>query len=361
MASLFYRKDCKCWYIRIKVNGKWKKLRGHPNKQTALKLLAKAVLRHDEPQYRQADENLTLYQFAENEYLPWAKAGHKAKRTVVREELAIRTWVETVGDTKLVDINRRIAERFRTNRLGTVSARTVNHDVGVISFVLNKAVEWELLKVNPLVGLKRLPENKKTPRWLTSEEITALMDVAHDELRAVLLVLLNTGLRRGELSRLEWSDVDLNQRVLHVRHKDEGHTKSRRERVVDLNDIAVEAFRHHKLDMKRRFGTVPRKVFLSQRGLPLGNSLLNQVKRVYARAGIEGAVVHSLRHTFGSQAVMSGVPLTTVKEWMGHSDISTTMVYVHVDRTHRREAINRFNLGGTERHGKVVNLNTKVG
>jgi len=360
MASLFYRKDCKCWYIRIKVNGRWKKLPAHPNKQTAQKMMAKAILEneHDRPV---VDSNITLHQFADGEYLPWAQAGHKAKNTVKREKLAIRTWIDVIGDSRLLDINRRRAERFRTQRLKTVSPRTVNHDVGVISFILNKAVEWELLSANPLTGLKRLPENKKNPRWLTSEEIQAVMKMVPDRLRAVLLTFLNTGIRRSELERLEWSDIDLEQRVLMVKHKGDEHTKSRKERVVDLNDIAVETFRHHRQEMKAKFRRLPQRVFVTERGTPMKNNLLRDVKAVYKSAGIEGAVIHSLRHTFGSQAMMNGVPLATVKEWMGHADVQTTMVYVHVDRNHKREAINRFNLGAPMPQGNVVPMTARNG
>ena len=73
-------------------------------------------------------------------------------------------------------------------------------------------------------------------------------------------------------------------------------------------------------------------------------------------AGIESATVHTHRHTFGAHAAMAGVPMPTLKERMGHADIKTTMVYVHVDRQHQAEAVNRISLGTPRREANVVPL-----
>jgi integrase len=364
MATLFYRKDREEYWAHVMVNGRRVRRKLHSNKREAEQRLAKLLLElRGSQRTTQTDDQLTLGDFIEQDYLPWARA-HKATATVKREELAMKTWTGVVGDGPMATITRRQAERYRTARRITpskrtgrpLSARSINHDVGVISFVLGKAVEWEILANNSLIGLKRLPENKKAPRWLTSEEVDALMDVLPDRLRAVVVTALNTGLRRGELRRLQWSDVDLQRRVLMVRHKGEEHTKSRKERVVDLNDVAVETLRLHRVATRRTFGKVPVAVFVTEDGTAIGNNLLRDLKAVYKLAGIEAANVHTLRHTFGAHAAMAGVPMPTLKELMGHADIKTTMVYVHVDRQHQAEAVNRISLGTPRREANVVPL-----
>ena len=182
------------------------------------------------------------------------------------------------------------------------------------------------------------------------------MAVAPLWLAAVLLVFLNVGLRRGELIRLEWSDVDLVARTLMVRHKGEVTTKSRRERVVDLNDLVVTTLREHRREMRTRLRSLPEHVFVTERGTPLGNNLNRAIGRVHRKAGIEGANVHSLRHTFGAQAVMAGVDLPTLQSLMGHSSITTTMIYAHVDRRHQAAAVNRLALGAPRPSADVASL-----
>lgn len=191
---------------------------------------------------------------------------------------------------------------------------------------------------------------------MTSEEIEALMEVVPDRLRAVVVTFLNTGMRRGELQRLEWSDVDLNGRFLVVRNKAEGHTKSRRERIIDLNDVLLETLRRHRRKTKAFFGKLPSRVFVTTLGTPLRNNLLRDVRRVYAEAGIEGANIHSLRHTFGAQAVMAGIDLPTLQQLMGHAEVTTTMIYVHVSRDHMRAAVNRLALGSPRRRAGVISM-----
>lgn len=362
MATLFYREDRGEYWATGMVNGRRVRRKMHRNLTEARRRLARFVVElEDAVEAPRVDERLTLGEFFEREYRDWA-AVHKAASTVGREALAVRTWTEIAGDGPMASISRRKAERFRTVRRSTPSVRTkrppsarsVNHEVGIISFILGKAVEWEILGINPLAGLKRLPENKKDPRWLTADEVDALMDVLPDRLWAVVVVALNTGLRKSELRRLEWSDVDLRGRVLMVRHKGEEHTKSRKERVVDLNGVAVETLRLHRVAMRKRFGRVPEHVFVTEDGTRLGNNLLRDLRGVYKDAGIQKANIHTLRHTFGAHAAMAGVPIPTLQKLMGHADIKTTMVYVHVDRRHQAEAVNRVSLGSARRKANVV-------
>ncbi len=356
MAKIFERKGRPGWYLDLSVHGRRIRRKAGRTREEAERELARMILESGSVLTNtEWDPNLTVSQFAQYDYLPAMEATN-AIRTVERKRLVLWTFVEMVGDPRLTDVSRRMIERFRVRRLQFVSARTVNHDVRVISHMLNKAVEWDLLARNPLAGMRQLPENRAAPRWLTTEEIDALMDVIPDRLRTIAVVLLNTGLRRGEVQRLQWSDVDLAARTLMVRHKAEGHTKSRKERVVDLNDVALEALRRHRVEMRRKFGRVPSRVFVTEVGTPVGHNLLRDFRRAYKAAGIEDANLHTLRHTFGSQAVMAGVDLPTIQQWMGHADVTTTMMYIHVDRRHMRREIGKVALGSARRQANVVPL-----
>ena len=356
MASLFYRKDRGCWYGQATVDGVRKKQKLTANKKESELLLAQWVL--DRERQRGLPilvHGMRLKQFYEEVYRPWA-AGAKSKAMLKREDLTLRTWYSTIGDLPLSELSKGLAARFQAIRRPTCTARTVNLDTGVISHVLNKAVEWSYLELNPLAGMQKLRETKSAPRWLTSEEIGDLMKKVPERLRAVVITFLNTGLRKGELLRLEWADVDLAGRYLTVRHKGEQTTKGKKERMVDLNDLTVDTLRAHRSEMLATFGELPQWVFVTKLGSPMQANLYRDLKKVFEDAGIKDAKIHSLRHTFGAQAVMAGMDLPTLKQLMGHSDISTTMVYAHVDREHVRKKINCLALGAPQIGSKVASL-----
>jgi len=352
--TLFYRERRKCWYGNPTIDGKRFKRRLHPRKQEAKRIHAEWVseleARYGE---RVIDPTLTLRAFLDHEYLPWSREA-KGASTVQREDLAFRVWFELVGDLRLARIDEWVGARFQTARHKTCTARTVNHDLGVISQVLNRAVDWGRLDRNRLKGCRKLREVKREPRWLSVDEISALVAAVPRRLLAMVIVFLNCGLRREEAQRLEWSDVDLTSRTLTVRHHGEVTTKSRKERIVDLNDLAVRTLRDHRRAMRAKFRALPRQVFVTLRGTPIRNNLLRDIQAAYAKAGIEGANIHSLRHTFGAQSVMAGVDLPTLKELMGHASITTTMMYAHLDRKHRAAAVNKLALGAPQRTADVI-------
>ena len=354
--TLFYRPNRKCWYGNHTVDGKRYKRKLCATKGESKRLHAQWVTeleaRHGR---RTCDPELRLQRFVDDEYMPWAR-GAKSVAMITREDLVIRTWVEVIGDTPLVRIGEWSAARYQTVRRKTCTARTVNHDVGVISQILNCAVRWGRLDRNRLAGFKKLREIDREPRWLNAEEVDALVAVVPPRLLPVVIVFLNCGLRRSELVRLEWSDVDLTARTLAVRHKGEVTTKSKRERIVDLNDLVVQTLRDHRRQLRTRFRKLPSTVFVTGRGTPLRNNLLRDLKAAYREAGIGDANIHTLRHTFGAQAVMAGIDLPTLQLLMGHADIKTTMIYAHVDRRHQAAAINRLALGAPRPEADVTSL-----
>src|SRR5215211_7677351 len=138
----------------------------------------------------------------------------------------------------------------------------------------------------------------------------------------------------GELRALRWGDVDFAARRVHVRRnytsRALGDPKSGKVRSVPLIDQAIPAF--DRLSRRERFTDRDDLVFCSPTGGYVDDSRLR--KRYFAaleRAGLKRLRFHDLRHTFGTLAVQA-FPLTDVMAYMGHADISTTMVYVHTCR-----------------------------
>jgi integrase len=148
----------------------------------------------------------------------------------------------------------------------------------------------------------------------------------------MVLVSLNTGCRRGELTSLSWRNVDIDRNLLTVSGC---RTKNGQSRVVNLNKEAVAVFKRWK---RQSGGSL---VFPNGDGKPL-SYLKTAWSKVLRDAEIVGFRWHDLRHTFASNLVMKGVDLNTVRELLGHGDISMTLRYAHLSSEHKAEAVEKL-------------------
>ena len=158
-----------------------------------------------------------------------------------------------------------------------------------------------------------------------------------DHLQPMVLSAMNTGLRRGELFHLQWTDVDLSGNNLTVRG---GTAKSGNTRYVPLHEEATRVLRRwHKNARGSTF------VFPGENGGRL-KSVQTAWRRLLRDAGIREFRWLDLRHHFASQLVMAGVDLNTVRELLGHSDIAMTLRYAHLSPDHKAEAVGKLNRSG---------------
>lgn len=156
--------------------------------------------------------------------------------------------------------------------------------------------------------------------------------------RAMLEVLYGCGLRASELSGLSVGDFDAEEGLLRV------FGKGSKERLVPVGGIAA-----HALDAYLRIGrpglrtarSISRDdsaLFLNTRGGRLSRKSVFLIVKTYGgRVGLEGLHPHTLRHSFATHLLEGGADLRALQEMLGHSDISTTQIYTHVDRRHIRE------------------------
>lgn len=177
---------------------------------------------------------------------------------------------------------------------------------------------------------------QKQPRVLTENEYKRLLRACAHETRdaAIIEVLLQTGIRLSELTRLTLNDIELSARIkrdpntvglLHVRAG-----KGRKDRTLPLNYKACKALGAY-LEIRPRVEYD--NLFISKFREPLGpRGVQKMVQKYLDEAGIQGASVHSLRHTFGTHHVAKGTSLRTVQEALGHQNLKTTSVYVSLAR-----------------------------
>ena len=298
----------------------------------------------------------TLGSFVEHRYGPWALE-HLRRGDVAAARLKadFEKWL----DEPLSTFNSWRMESWRRDRLksGTKPV-TVNRQLDTLKAALRKAVEWRVIEVHPLQGLKRIKvDDDERVRYLSADEENRLREALVkresalrasrdsgnerrktrkekllparisdfvDHIRPLALTALNTGLRRGELFSLKWSDVDLAGALLTVRA---AAAKSGDSRRIPLNDEAQGVLRDWRKQSKRH---APEDLVFPGDG---GARLTNIVKgwaTVCKLAKLADFRFHDLRHTFASKLVQRGVDLNTVRALMGHSDMTMTLRYSHL-------------------------------
>jgi site-specific recombinase XerD len=180
-----------------------------------------------------------------------------------------------------------------------------------------------LITNDPATGLEHPKFENKPPRILTQLEYRSLRDAARADVRmlAVIEVLLQTGIRIGELAKLRVEDIDLENLTLHV-----PPFEDTRERIIPLNKSAAEAIKNY---LPHRAKTPNHALFVTKTGRPLLiRNIRTAIDRYFKIAGIKDAKLNDLRHTWVAFQLQSGVPMTLVSKLAGHKRLSTTEKYL---------------------------------
>jgi integrase len=245
------------------------------------------------------------------------------------------------------------------------SARTVQYVHAVLRSALQQAMREELIARNVARIVETPTVTPKEVRPLDSAEARLLLKTARSHrLYALWLLLVSTGLRRGEALALTWSDVDLANRQLRVRRNVQrirrellfGTPKTTRSiRTVSLPRHLVRALTSHREQQERERKVAGKKwqpaagqpdglIFTTQTGRVIDPRSLNRMLTVLCRdANVRRVRVHDLRHTCASLLLSRGVDARTIMETLGHSTITMTLdTYAHVMDTTLRAAAERM-------------------
>lgn len=180
-----------------------------------------------------------------------------------------------------------------------------------------------IITQDPASTLEHPKFENKPPRILTKLEYRALRDAARSDIRmmAVIELLLQTGIRIGELSKLRVEDLNLEEGALHV-----PPFEDTRERTIPLNKSAAEAVSRY---LEIRPKTPSHSLFVTKTGRPLLiRNIRTAIDRYFRLAGIKGAKVNDLRHTWVAHQLSAGVPMTLVSKLAGHKRLTTTERYL---------------------------------
>ncbi|WP_425438675.1 tyrosine-type recombinase/integrase [Propionivibrio dicarboxylicus] len=252
----------------------------------------------------------------------WLKEqSHKA--TIETDKIHLR-WLDAhLSGVMLCSINRRMIDRITEAKLAEgVSNATVNRILEVLRAILRKCVnEWEWLDKAPQVRMLREPTRRI--RYLTRDEAKRLISELPPHLADMAAFSLATGLRRANVTGLQWSQVDLDRKIAWI-HPDQA--KARKAISVPLNVEAVAL-------IQKQLGGHPERIF-SYRGRPILQVSTKAWYRALERAGIEDFRWHDLRHTWASWHVQAGTPLFALQEMGGWESSEMVRRYAHLAADH---------------------------
>ncbi|HTX35082.1 MAG TPA: site-specific integrase [Bryobacteraceae bacterium] len=262
-------------------------------------------------------------------YMDYAKAN---KRSWLRDQQILTHLNAALGTMPLPNITALPIERYKLDRLQSVTPATVNRELAGLKRMFNLAEQWGLFRGrNPVKGVKFLDENNLKLRTLSDEEEAALLSHCPPCIHDLVTFAVNTGLRLGDIFALQWREVDLEKGMLKMVVR-----KNRRILEMPLNDNAMAVVTGwHGI---RKYDYV---FYNPETGAPW-KDLWPALKRASRKAGLQDVTWHTLRHTFASRLNTNGADLVTVKELLGHADIKTTMRYAHTNLETKRSAVRRL-------------------
>ena len=337
-------------------------------------------------------EAITVLTFWNEHYFPGAKVD-KAAETVRAEERNFRNWISPqIGNIPIKEVKPSDIEKIKnsmlnapppksrkkqkknndgqpvreevetTNKQKTVgrSPRLVEYVLAITRQVMNKAEALGFREGdNPVRHVKKPRVANERKRFLTHAEAAELLAALKErspQLHDMALLSLRTGLRAGEIFNLQWADVDFQRKQILVRDP-----KGGRDRHAYLTSEVMDI-----LKKQPRTENKPSElVFKSRKGgkiMAVSNAFDRAILRLGLNDGITDPrhklIFHSLRHSFASQLVEAGTPLSVVKELMGHVTLRMTERYAHVGPGLARRAIQNLDTAiksaALEKPGKII-------
>jgi len=274
------------------------------------------------------------------EVLEYAK-NNMANSTYELYKKAINNLINFLGNKRIASITYLELEKFKNHRAETVSKTSANMEIRTIKAIMNFAVKSDFILKNPAANVKqfRLPEKEKMS--FSMQDLEKVFNVITDPIIGrVAIFALNTGCRLSEILNIQIKDINYEERFITIRNKADFKTKSGKIRVIPFSEGSERIVSPFK-------GKSGDGYLFSFKGpYRLNKDYVSQKFKKYLRAANlpEKFHFHCLRHTFITNLIKNGVPINFVKELAGHSDIQTTMGYIHIEIDSLRKTMDSYKL-----------------
>lgn len=337
--GVFERKDCAGWYASyVDAKGVRRKKRIAATSRTqamsALSLIKAKVQVQALTGVKEIPDTST--DDLRKRYEKYQK-GRIAPETMDRTKAILKAMVKRLPE-QLKAIDRAAIAALVGERFKAVAAATVQKEMTILKHMFRLAVEWDLMASNPAERVKLPTVTESRTRYLSPAELKAVLVAAPEWMRAPIALAAFTGMRRGELLGLKWTDIDGNRAYIR-------ETKNESMRVVALNKLALQII-----------DSLPRTHPLLFPNVE-AHRLTMETRRLFKRLDIADASFHTLRHTAASLMVMAGADLYAAGQQLGHKTPRMTSRYAHLSPTYMTKTAGTLDsalkgvLDGRDSHG----------
>jgi integrase/recombinase XerD len=264
----------------------------------------------------------------------WLTTG-ASKNTLSAYRSDLKIFSKWLNNNSLIDVDKKqIQDYFSYRKDSNISASTQSRMLTCLHSFYQFLSDKKNLKIDPTEQLDYPKLEKKLPIFLNVQEVERLLEAPNSKSlfgqrdRAMLELLYSCGLRVSELINLSYHNINLKDEFIRI------HGKGNKERLLPMGEIAIDYLTKYELNSRPALlkNGQSDSYFLSNRGRAMSRQNFFYIIKDYAsKAGIDKPLSpHSLRHAFATHLVQKGADLRSVQLMLGHSDISSTQLYTHI-------------------------------
>jgi integrase/recombinase XerD len=335
------------YYLHFTVNGKRKCI----TCKTKQKREAYQYLNKFQVEKKPIPTNQTLYignvKFEIMKYV----SDNFTKSTYSIYKNSINHFERHFDKTPLKSITTKDIETYKAKRIESINKTTCNIELRTLKAVFSILVKWEYLSFNPFKDVKQFSITEKQRLCFGDSEIQLILgNTEGTRFNYLIKFALYTGCRVSEIINIQHKDIDFKNQVINIVNKENFKTKSGRIRQIPISNELGHLL-NLVMGMEREgnistFINPDTYLFTSKSNLKLTRTLVTMnFKHILRTLNInEKYSFHSLRHTFITKLIKNNININYVKEIAGHSDIKTTMNYIHIATNDLREAVNKIKI-----------------
>ena len=341
--ALYKRENSKYWWMKFYFDGQLiQQSTKVANKRDALTV--EGAFRHELALGRigiKPKKDAPTFADAALDFLQWSKVSHAEKTTMRREQFAVQVLTDFFGKKKTDSIEAKDVEKFVVWRSGQTSRKTkdkitrgtVNRELITLKKIFKRLVNEDILRTNPARNFKLLKENDADFHVLSDDEEKIYLLAAPQPLQDVAIIMLETGMRCGEVYRIRRSEVFLEKGFLKVT---KGKTKA------SLRQVHLSA--RAKAVLRGRLQKFKGENLFPQNDEDFRGAT-ETIDKMHIRTMERIKLsfrLYDCRHTFASRAVENGVDLLTLSQILGHSGLKTISRYAHPSESYKADAIKKM-------------------
>ena len=259
---------------------------------------------------------------------------------------AFKNLLRYLGNKPIKIITTKELDNYKNYRSEQIAKSTVNIELTCIKAIFNLALRWQWINNNPAKYVSKFRIEQHEILCFTNNELrTLLSNIPEGNLKNIVLFALYTGCRLNEILNVQFKDIDLTENILTIRNKEDFKTKTLKVRQLPISNKLRELFKSVLKQDSNTYAINNQELYLfrNNKNSKFDKTFISKKFKYYLRQSHlpEKYHFHVLRHTFITYLVRSNVNINYIKILAGHSDLSTTLQYVHIVTDDLRQAVNK--------------------